>query len=65
VVSTSSGAIHISWPADHTGWNLQSNSVSLSVASDWITIPGSSATNQVSIPIGTGKNVFFRLEYHP
>jgi hypothetical protein len=65
VVSVSSGVIHISWPADHTGWNLQSNSVSLTVASDWFTIPGSSATNQVSIPIGSGKNVLFRLEYQP
>jgi len=55
--------LQISWPADHTGWFLQSNAVSLTASNDWFTVPGASATNQWSVPINATGIVFFRLLY--
>jgi autotransporter-associated beta strand protein len=49
----SGGNLNLSWPADHTGWRLevQTNSLSVGVANNWVTWPGSDATNAVSVPI--------------
>ncbi len=61
LVSVSGGVLQLSWPSDHTGWDLQSNSVSLTLTNDWFTVPGSTSTNKLNIPIGSGKNVYYRM----
>ncbi len=54
----------LSWPADHTGWWLQSNTNL--AGTNWTDLAGSTATNQVIIPINpTNGGVFFRLMYEP
>jgi autotransporter-associated beta strand protein len=56
----------LSWPSDHIGWRLQAqtNSVSVGLSTNWATVPGSTTTNQISIPINTANGcVFFRLSY--
>jgi|GEM_PF-3104159 len=58
--------LNLSWPAGHTGWRLevQTNSLSVGIATNWSTWPGSATTNAVSIPINsTNPTVFFRLVY--
>ncbi|HTL72672.1 MAG TPA: autotransporter-associated beta strand repeat-containing protein [bacterium] len=62
--TVSSGTLTLTWPADHTGWTLQAqtNSLSTGLGTNWIAVSGSSATNQVVIPINTAnESVFFRL----
>ena len=64
--SFSGGSLMLSWPADHTGWRLetQTNSLATGLGTNWFTVVGSAATNQFSIPInGAGSSVFFRLVY--
>jgi autotransporter-associated beta strand protein len=64
IFSVSGGNLHLSWPPDHTGWRLLSNSLSLVATNFWYPVPGSQATNQVSLPADPTKaNVFFRLIY--
>jgi hypothetical protein len=54
--------INLSWPATHTGWTLQAqtNSLALGLSSNWVSVPGSTLTNQMFISRGAG-SVFFRL----
>jgi len=61
---TSGGQINLGWPIDHTGWRLQvqTNSIGSALGADWITVPGSDATNQIFAPI-TNSQAFFRLVY--
>lgn len=65
--SVSGGSLTMSWPADHTGWTLQSNAVGLASSDQWFDYPastGSRDTDTVTIPIApAGPNVFFRLKY--
>lgn len=57
-------AMNFSWPLNYFGCRLESNSLSLTATSSWFTVSGSSATNQMTLPINTSKtNVFFRLVY--
>jgi hypothetical protein len=66
VFSASGGRLTLSWPADHTGWQLQSNSVALTSSSAWFTVAGSTVTNQMVImPDATKGNVFYRLLFQP
>ena len=57
------GQLQLSWPADHLGWSLQTQTNSL--GTNWFTMPGSAATNLWVMPIGAANNVsvFFRLVY--
>lgn len=58
--------LQLAWPALELGWRLeaQTNSVGAGISNDWFTVPGSTATNQVSIPINPDNgSVFFRLVY--
>jgi hypothetical protein len=56
--------MQLSWPMDHLGWRLEMQTNSLSSATGWVTVPGSTATNQVSVPINpVNGNAFFRLAY--
>ncbi len=56
----------LSWPADHTGWILQTqtNDLSVGIGTNWSNVAGSTLTNQVVIPINlTNGSVFYRLVY--
>ena len=69
VTTVSGGNLNLAWPADHTGWRLlvQTNNLAAGVSSntnDWMTVIGSAATNQMSIPMDAAKPTeFFRLVY--
>jgi fibronectin-binding autotransporter adhesin len=61
--SISGPVLTLKWPADHLGYVLQSNSISLGVAADWFNVPGSSAVTNFPITVQPGQsNVFFRLK---
>jgi hypothetical protein len=52
----------LSWPSDHLGWQLQSNSVGLLATDQWFTVAGSRATNVIMVPVSTtDTNVFYRM----
>ena len=60
------GNLNLSWPADHTGWRLevQTNSLTAGIGTNWATWPNSAATNAVFIPVSPlNPAVFFRLVY--
>jgi hypothetical protein len=65
----SGGALTLSWPLDHLGYRLltQTNKLNLGVSgnpNDWGTVPGSAATNTLTIPIvSTNLNSYYRLVY--
>ena len=62
----SGNQLQLLWPPDHLGWHLetQTNSLNVGFATNWIPVPGSGATNQMSFPFGLGSgSVFFRLAY--
>jgi autotransporter-associated beta strand protein len=62
----SNSLLRLGWPVGHTGWRLemQTNSLSAGLGTNWVAVPGSSATNQVFIPIHVANDsVFFRLAY--
>jgi hypothetical protein len=66
VSSVSGGNLTLQWPADHTGWRLQmqTNSLSLGLGTNWVDVAGSAATNQVTLPVDpTNPAAFFRLVY--
>ncbi len=55
----------IFWPADHTGWRLQSqtNAPSVGLGTNWVDWIGSTGTNQLTIPLDPANgSVFFRLK---
>lgn len=56
--------LQLNWPLDHTGWMLQTqtNSLATGLGTNWSSIAGSAATNQMTFPLnGTNAAVFFRL----
>jgi len=58
----------LSWPEDHTGWTLQvqTNSRSVGLSTNWFEVPGSTTTNSVTLPISTPNGaVFYRLKLQP
>ena len=58
------GQIFVGWPADHTGWRLQTqtNSIDEGLGTNWVNMSGSDVTNQIFIPIDTvNGSAFFRL----
>ncbi|MGH7951973.1 MAG: beta strand repeat-containing protein, partial [Limisphaerales bacterium] len=66
VASVSGGNLTLSWPADHVGWHLQTqtNSLDVGISTNWVDVPGAELTNQVTIPINpTNGAVFFRMTY--
>jgi hypothetical protein len=57
---TVGGQIQLTWPMDHTGWRLETQTNLL--GQNWVTIPGSVITNQVFMPINPANgSVFFKL----
>jgi fibronectin type 3 domain-containing protein len=66
VTSLSGDQLTLSWPADHIGWTLQSqtNSLSTGLSSNWYDVAGSTATNQMTFTIDpTQPAVFYRMTY--
>jgi hypothetical protein len=64
--SLSSGQLNLSWPSDHTGWQLQAqtNAPGVGIGTNWVNVAGSTSTNQVAIPVNPGNgSVFYRLVY--
>jgi hypothetical protein len=60
----SGNSFTVSWPAIYTGWELQAktNSLATPLSGNWVAVPDSSATNQVSTIRSEGSHsVFFRL----
>jgi fibronectin-binding autotransporter adhesin len=60
----SGNTMSLSWPADHLGWILQSNSVGLTATSSWFNYPadGSVGTTSATVTVdSTQTNVFFRI----
>jgi hypothetical protein len=59
------GQLQLSWPADHIGWTLeaQTNTLKTGLGTNWVVVPNSTTTNQVTIPIvRTNPSVFYRLQ---
>jgi len=58
--------LNLAWPGDHTGWQLeaQTNSLQVGLSNDWVIVPSSGSTNEMTFPIGPANGaVFFRLMY--
>ncbi len=66
-VSVTGGTMTLSWPADHLGWLLQSqtNTLSTGLGTNWVDMSGSAAVTSMSLPIvPANPTVFYRLR-HP
>jgi autotransporter-associated beta strand protein len=64
--SVSGSTLTLSWPADHLGYSLQSqtNSLSSGLTTNWVTVPGSGSVTTTNLPISNGNpTVFYRLVY--
>jgi hypothetical protein len=62
--TTAGHQLQLTWPADHTGWLLQTqtNSLAAGLGPNWSTISLSTQTNQITVPFDmTNDTVFFRL----
>jgi len=56
--------LNLSWPLDHLGWTLQTqtNSLAVGISTNWTAVAGSTATNQVFMSVvATNPAVFYRL----
>jgi hypothetical protein len=59
-------SLDVSWPADHTGWRLESqtNSINVGLTPTWFTVPDSTTTNHMVFPINPANgSVFYRMAY--
>ena len=62
----SAGKFNLAWPANQIGWQLQSqvNALAVGLSNNWVVVPGSTLTNQVSLPLhSTEPAEFFRLVF--
>ncbi len=62
--TVSGNSVIVNWPADHTGWVLQSqtNALSSGLGTNWVDLPNSAAVNSVTNGIDpSNPTVFFRL----
>src|ERR1043166_604378 len=59
-----SACLALSWPSDHIGWRLQSqtNSLSTGLSTNWFDVPNSIGTNQMTFTLNPAAgSVFYRL----
>jgi hypothetical protein len=64
--SVAGNNLTLSWPSDHTGWQLQAqtNSLSTGIGTNWVNVANTTTTNQVVIPFNLSNgSVFYRLIY--
>jgi len=60
--SVSGNQLDLQWPESHTGWELQTNAVSITSPNSWFVYPPSLTTNRVVLTIDPTKpNVYYRL----
>lgn len=62
--TVSGGNLTLSWPFDHTGWRLQvqTNSLSAGLGTNWFDVPNSTGTNSVVLPMDLNNgSVFYQL----
>lgn len=59
------GSLTLSWPSDHTGWTLQSqtNAAGVGLTTTWYDVAGSTATDQIVVPFIPTDSVFYRMVY--
>jgi hypothetical protein len=60
----SGGNLNLTWPPDQLGWRLetQTNSLTIGISNNWVTVPGSTEVTGVSVPLSPGvPTAFFRL----
>ncbi|MBW8864399.1 MAG: hypothetical protein JF609_05650, partial [Verrucomicrobia bacterium] len=65
-VVVSGNTLTLSWPADHTGWRLQSqtNSLGIGLTGSWSDVAGSTLVNSVNITLNPAYGtVFYRMVY--
>lgn len=65
-VAVTGSTLQLTWPTDRTGWRLeaQTNQLAIGLDTNWFTVSGSAATNQMFVPLNLGVgSVFFRLVY--
>ena len=67
LANVNSGQINLSWPTNYLGWSLQmqTNSLSVGLSTNWFTIPGSSLVTSTNYPLLNGGTAFFRMFYQP
>jgi len=64
-----SGSLVLSWPADHIGWTIlsQTNNLNKGVSAntnDWLRLTGSTTTNQITLPISSAlTGGYYQLVY--
>ena len=64
VFTVSGSTLNLSWPTDHTGWVLQSqtNSLAVGLSTNWVSVPGSESANTAAVTVSPGNGaVFYRL----
>jgi autotransporter-associated beta strand protein len=64
--SVSGSTLTVSWPLTHLSWSLQAqtNSLSVGVANNWVTIPGTASVTSTNLAINPANPaVFYRLFY--
>src|ERR1035437_8408539 len=60
--SRNGNQLDISWPTIAGHLETQANSLSVGLANNWVTVPGSAATNHVIVPMNPSNgSVFYRL----
>jgi hypothetical protein len=62
----SGGNLTLSWPEDHAGWRLQTqtNAAVTGLSRNWFDLASSEATNSVNLPTDlVNGTVFYRLIY--
>jgi hypothetical protein len=56
--------LQVSWPQDHIGWTLLSQTNVAGLGTSWVAVPGSAATNNYLMPMTLPNgSVFLRLVY--
>jgi hypothetical protein len=63
-VSLNANQLQFTWPLDHTGWRLQTqtNAAGAGLGTNWMPVPNSDLSNQFSTPVNsTDGSIFFRL----
>jgi autotransporter-associated beta strand protein len=66
IVTVSGGNIVLSWPADHIGWHLQTqtNALGKGLGTNWTDMPNTSVANSFTNAMNlTNGTVFYRLTY--
>jgi len=66
LAAVAGSTLTLSWPADHLGWHLQvqTNSASSGLGTNWVTIPGSDSVISTNLTINPANgSVFYRMVY--